>query len=157
MYAPDVLSVSDVCCIQVFYVALVSCCSESRAVRGSDGGTALAPGNGAWQAGGRWTWRAAHWGPVVGGTMARGASTGQGERMGQGARMGAGRIEADGAGCEPVTDVTMAQCMQAGRISRGGQVVQARAGNGRRTESCPVGRPGASTSQTKSGSDNQYP
>jgi hypothetical protein len=102
MYAPDVLSVSDVCCIQVFYVALVSCCSESRAVRGSDGGTALAPGNGAWQAGGRWTWRAAHWGPVVGGTMARGASTGQGERMGQGARMSAGQIETDGAGCEPV-------------------------------------------------------
>ena len=43
---PDVSSVSDVCCIQVFHVACVSCCSENQGARGSDGGMAWLLENG---------------------------------------------------------------------------------------------------------------
>jgi hypothetical protein len=39
VYVPNILYVSDVCCIQVFYVARVSCCLESQGALGSDGGT----------------------------------------------------------------------------------------------------------------------
>jgi hypothetical protein len=44
VYAPDISSVSYVCCIQVFHVARVS------RSEGSDGGTVLTPRNRAWQA-----------------------------------------------------------------------------------------------------------
>jgi hypothetical protein len=47
VYLPDVSSVSDVCCIQVFDVARVSCYFKSQGLRGSDGGMARALGNGA--------------------------------------------------------------------------------------------------------------
>ena len=77
---------------------------ESR-TRGSDGGTAQAPGNGARRAGGRWTWRTAHWGPMVGGM------TGRGERMGMGC-VDRGRLNQSGrrglrATC---TNAMMARC-----------------------------------------------
>lgn len=41
--------------------------------------------------------------------------------------------------------------MRQGELANGEQAVQARAGNGRWTESYPIGRPGASTSLTISG------
>ena len=90
VYVPDVSSVSDVCCIQVFHVGRVSCCSESQGARGSDGSTAQAPGNGALRAGGRRTWRATRWRPVVRGTARRGAPAGRGEWMRRGCTDGGG-------------------------------------------------------------------
>jgi hypothetical protein len=47
VYVPDVSSVSDVCCIQVFHVARVSCCSKSQGGRGEP----VASGHGAQSAG----------------------------------------------------------------------------------------------------------
>jgi hypothetical protein len=102
VYVVDVSSVSDVCCIQVFHVACVSCYSESQGMRGSDGGMARALGNEARRAGGRGV-------QCAGG---RRSPARQGKQMGRGARMGAGRIEVDGVDCEQVVR-TRCACGQA--------------------------------------------
>jgi hypothetical protein len=96
VYVSNILSISDVYCIQVFHVARVSCFSVSQGAQGSDGGMARAPENGAQQAGGRRTWCTTRWGSAVGGTTRRGAPVGRGERM------RAGRIEADEVDCKRV-------------------------------------------------------
>jgi hypothetical protein len=53
VYVTDVLSILDVCCIQVFHVACVLCYSKSQMPWWSDGGTTRTSGNGAWRAAGR--------------------------------------------------------------------------------------------------------
>ena len=53
VYIPDVSSVLHVCSIQVFYVARVSCCSESQGRQGMGCGEPVACGRGVRRAGGR--------------------------------------------------------------------------------------------------------
>ena len=52
VYIPDVSSVSDVRCIQVFHVARVSCCSESQGHRGMGRGEPVADRRGMRRVGG---------------------------------------------------------------------------------------------------------
>jgi hypothetical protein len=92
----------------------------------------------------------------VGGQRSRarrsgGVPAGQGERMGEECMDGGRLNEADGADCERVVQTRRQRDAHAARrISGPGgwQAVQARTGNGRWTESYPVGHPVASTSLT---------
>jgi len=112
VYILDVSSVSDVCCIQVFHVARVSCGLESQGARGSDGGRARVPENGPWRADDRQMWRVARGGLAVWDKKRRGAPAGRGERMGAGNQ---GRW----ADCKRVSykHTTTAMHMRAWRIS----------------------------------------
>jgi hypothetical protein len=130
VYFLDVSFVSDVCCIQVFYVARVPCCSESQERRGVMVARHGHQGMGRDKS-------------VAGGRGARHTGV---RANGRGGVRRWGRVESRQMANESYGCVNAAMRMQVGRISGGVQAVQAHAGNGRLTESYSVGRPDACTS-----------